>query len=62
MAGADKVFHWADAEMEGADVVVSSEKVTQPMAIRYGWSRSHPWANLFNKDGLPALTFRTDSW
>ncbi|MDP6110837.1 MAG: sialate O-acetylesterase [Planctomycetota bacterium] len=62
VAGADKVFHWADAEMEGADVVVSSEKVTQPMAIRYGWSRSHPWANLFNKDGLPALTFRTDSW
>lgn len=38
------------------------EKVTAPVAVRYAWSQRHPWANLFNKDGLPALTFRTDKW
>jgi len=32
------------------------------VAVRYAWGTDHPWANLFNKDGLPALPFRTDSW
>jgi len=30
--------------------------------VRYAWSGNAPWANLFNKDGLPAQTFRTDDW
>jgi sialate O-acetylesterase len=62
VAGADKVFHWAEATIDGDAVVVSSAKVSQPVALRYAWGDRHPWANLFNKDGLPALTFRTDSW
>lgn len=62
VAGADKVFHWADATIEGNAVVASSDKVTAPVAVRYAWGGTHPWANLFNQDGLPALTFRTDSW
>jgi len=62
IAGEDKVFHWADAVIEGDKVVVSSSKVSKPAAVRYGWASKHPWANLFNKDGLPALAFRTDSW
>jgi len=62
VAGEDKVFHWADAKIEGDTVVVSSSKVDEPKAVRYAWSQSHPWANLFNKNELPALTFRTDSW
>jgi len=62
VAGADKVFHWADAVIEGDAVVVSSDKVAAPVAVRYAWSQRHPWANLFNKDGLPALAFRTDQW
>ena len=60
IAGADKVFHWADASIDGDTVIVSSEKVAAPVAARYAWSQRHPWANLFNKDGLPALAFRTD--
>jgi sialate O-acetylesterase len=62
VAGEDKVFHWADAVIDGETVVLSSDQVPRPVAVRYAWSRTHPWANLFNKDGLPALTFRTDSW
>ena len=62
IAGDDKVFHWADATIDGDTVVVSSDKVAKPAAVRYAWANTYPWANLFNKDGLPALTFRTDSW
>ena len=68
LAGADKKFVWADAVIETASstglpadtVVLSNDQVPQPAAVRYAWSRTHPWANLFNKDGLPALPFRTD--
>ena len=62
VAGDDKVFHWADATIDGESVVVSSAKVAKPVAVRYAWSQTHRWANLFNKDGLPALAFRTDEW
>ncbi|MEI7684816.1 MAG: sialate O-acetylesterase [Planctomycetota bacterium] len=62
IAGADKNFVWADAVIDGNAVVLSSLKVTEPVAVRYAWSQTHPWANLFNRDGLPALPFRTDSW
>jgi sialate O-acetylesterase len=62
VAGADKKFVWADAAIDGECVVVSSPAVPSPAAVRYAWSGNAPWANLFNKDGLPALTFRTDDW
>lgn len=62
IAGADKKFQWADAVIEGDSVVVSSPDVPAPLAVRYAWSSVAPWANLFNKDGLPAQTFRTDDW
>ena len=62
IAGDDKTFRWADAVIEGDTVVLSSPEVSKPAAVRYAWANSSPWANLFNKDGLPALTFRSDSW
>ncbi len=62
IAGEDKKFVWADAEIEGDSVVVSSASVPKPAAVRYAWAGNFPWANLFNKDGLPAQTFRTDDW
>ena len=61
LAGEDGVFQWADAMIDGDQVMVSSSKITKPAAVRYGWGARHPWANLFNKDGLPAIPFRTDS-
>ena len=62
IAGADKKFVWADAVIEGNEIVVSSKDVPQPAAVRYAWSNAFQWANLFNKDGLPAQPFRTDQW
>ncbi len=59
VAGADGAYQWADAKIDGQCVVVSSDKVPAPENVRYGWARSHPWANLFNSAHLPALTFRT---
>lgn len=59
IAGEDKKFHWADAVIEGQNVVLSSPEVPTPVAARY-WPDA--WANLFNIDGLPAFGFRTDSW
>jgi sialate O-acetylesterase len=60
IAGSDGAYQWADAAIDGDTVIVSSPNVAKPAAVRYGWSRNHPWANLFNKAGLPALAFRTD--
>jgi len=60
VAGDDKVFHWADATIDGDSVVVRSAAVTKPVAVRYAWASKRTWANLFNKDGLPAIPFRTD--
>jgi sialate O-acetylesterase len=62
LAGEDKKFQWADATIEGDTVVVHCAKIDKPAAVRYAWNGNFPWANLFNKDGLPAETFRSDSW
>jgi len=62
IAGADKKFVWADARIDGDSVVVSSDQVAKPVAVRFACSKNRAWANLFNKDGLPALAFRTDDW
>ena len=59
VAGPDGKFVTAKAAIEGNTVVVSSEAVPQPTAVRYGWA-AFPEVNLFNKAGLPASPFRTD--
>jgi sialate O-acetylesterase len=61
VAGDDKVFHDADAEIHGDRVVVSSKDVASPVAVRYGWA-NFPEGNLWNKAGLPASPFRTDDF
>jgi sialate O-acetylesterase len=60
---ADDQKHWvpADARIDGDTVVLSSDKVTAPTAVRYAWANS-PVCNLYNKEGLPAAPFRTDDW
>jgi sialate O-acetylesterase len=60
IAGADKKFVWAKAKIENNEVVVWSEKVPEPMYVRYAWSDNPDGANLYNKEGLPASPFRTD--
>lgn len=61
VAGEDRKFVWADAGIEGNTVVVSSEKILKPVAVRYGWA-DNPQCSLYNKEGLPASPFRTDDW
>jgi len=61
IAGADKVFHPAAAVIDGNEIVVSSDKVAEPKAVRYAFT-SQAMPNLTNKEGLPASSFRTDSW
>ncbi len=62
IAGADKVFHPAKAIIiNHKQVKVSSSEVTEPVAVRYGWSN---WfvGTLFDNNMLPASSFRTDNW
>ena len=61
IAGGDRQWHWADARIDGDSVVVSSDKVPLPVAVRYDWAHN-PQGNLYNKAGLPAVPFRTDDW
>ena len=62
VAGEDKKWVWADARIEGDTVVVSSDDVKKPVAVRYGFTMNPGNANLYNKDGIAALPFRTDDW
>jgi sialate O-acetylesterase len=59
LAGSDGKFHPAKADIDGATVVVSSDTVTNPVAVRFAFSGTAQ-PNLENKDGLPAAPFRTD--
>ena len=61
IAGPDHKFYWADAVIEGKDVVVSSSNVSFPVAVRYAWA-DNPVCNLYNSADLPASPFRTDNW
>jgi len=61
IAGADQKFVWADAVINGNNIVVSSPQVKAPAAVRYDWAEA-PEGNLYNKEGLPAAPFRTDNW
>lgn len=61
VAGADKVFHPANAIIRGGNVVVWASNVSNPKAVRYAFT-SDAVPNLMNKKGLPASSFRTDNW
>ncbi len=62
IAGADKVFYPAKAIIKDNKVIVSSEKVPNPVAVHYGWADDDTQINLFNKEKFPASPFRTDNW
>ena len=62
IAGEDKKFYWADAAIEGSALIVSSDKVPNPVAVRYAFAMNPQGANLYNKEGFPASPFRTDNW
>lgn len=61
IAGEDQKFVWAEAKIDGDSVVVSAPGIEKPVAVRYAWG-NNPVCNLYNKAGLPACPFRTDTW
>ncbi len=61
IAGEDMKFVWAKARIRGDRVIVKNRKVRRPVAVRYAWADNPVGANLYNREGLPAAPFRTDS-
>ena len=61
IAGADKKFYFANALIQGDNVVVYAENVPNPIAVRYAWA-DNPICNLYNDENLPASPIRTDDW
>ena len=62
IAGKDRKFVWAKAKIIGNEVIVWSEKIANPKAVRYAWANNPDQINFYNKEGLPAVPFRTDNW
>jgi sialate O-acetylesterase len=61
IAGEDRKFVPANAEIDGESIIVSSDAVAKPLAVRFAWGAADQ-PNLKNKTGLPASSFRTDDW
>ncbi|WP_242155524.1 sialate O-acetylesterase [Aestuariivivens sediminis] len=62
IAGEDQRFYKASAKIEGDNVMVWSDKVNNPVAVRFAWANNPSEFNFYNKEGLPAVPFRTDNW
>ncbi len=62
IAGANKKFYRADAKIVNNTIVVSCNKVSKPVAVRYAWANNPAKINTYNKEGFPMNPFRTDNW
>ena len=62
IAGEEKKFVWAEAKIDGNEVVVMSGEIAEPKAVRYAWANNPEGCNLTNASGIPASPFRTDTW
>lgn len=60
IAGEDKQFEWASAEIINNEVVLSCESIENPKYVRYAWADNPDFANLINKEGLPASPFELE--
>ncbi len=61
IAGADKKFVWAKTKIEGNKILVWHDAVSRPMYVRYAWADNPVDVNFYNREGLPASPFRTDT-
>ncbi len=62
IAGDDQIFYYAKAKIVDDKVVIYNENVKNPVAIHFGWADDASDNNLYNKEGFPAVPFRTDNW
>ncbi len=61
IAGDNRVFYYANANLSENRVTVWSDNVPDPVAVRYAWDHN-PLFNLYGINGLPVAPFRTDTW
>ena len=61
VAGANKKFVWAKAQISGNQVIITSDEISDPAYVRYGWANNPDRANLYNKEGLPASPFEAEA-
>jgi len=62
IAGKDQVFYYAKAFIKDNKVILYNENVENPVAVHFSWIGDASESNLFNKEGFPAVPFRTDEW
>ncbi|MDG1731243.1 MAG: sialate O-acetylesterase [Algibacter sp.] len=62
IAGKDKKFVWAKAELKGSKIIVYNDTISNPVAVRYAWANNPDNVNLFSIYDMPISPFRTDSW
>ncbi len=62
IAGEDKTFYYAQVQLDGNKLIITSPKVSKPVAVRYNWSDATEDGQLFNQEGFPLAPFRTDAW
>ncbi|OVE77838.1 hypothetical protein BVX99_01555 [bacterium F16] len=60
--GKDGTWHWADATIDGSDLIVSVKGVTEPKAVRYAYTGQPLGHLLYTKDGLPVGPFSTNGY
>lgn len=58
----DGSWHFADARIDGSELIVSSKDVAEPVNVRYAWTARPLGSLLYNKDGLPAAPFSTNGY
>lgn len=62
IAGADQKFVWAKSKLVGNEVVLWSNEVKNPVAVRYAWADNPGHSSFYNGAKLPMAPFRTDNW
>ena len=63
IAGRNREWHWAKAEIKGKTIILSAKEIKEPIAARYAWAMNPSRRNLiYNREGIPASPFRTDNW
>ena len=63
IAGRNRKWHWAKAEIKGKTIILSAKEINEPIAARYAWAMNPSRRNLiYNREGIPASPFRTDDW
>jgi len=62
VAGDDRVFHYAKAEVSGSTVTVQAAAVPRPLSVRYAWADDPNDLNLYTTEGFPVAPFRSDDW